>query len=106
MTTQPFILDITRRPRRTRRTPGIRDLVSETHLRATDLIQPLFVKQGGNGPEPIESMPGQFRLREDDLLRECDELLDLGIRGVALIPKIAAGLKEARGSDATNRENW
>ncbi|MEM1058860.1 MAG: porphobilinogen synthase [Verrucomicrobiota bacterium] len=106
MTTQPFALDLVRRPRRNRRSAGIRAMLRETHLRPEDLIQPLFVTKSSSKPVPIESLPGQYRLPEAALVRECEELLDLGIRAVALFPQIEPELKNASGTYATVRENW
>jgi len=106
MTTQPFILDLVRRPRRNRRSAGIRAMLRETHLRPEDLVQPLFVTNSSAKPVPIESLPGQYRLPEDALHRECGELLELGIRAVALFPQIDPDLKDASGTYATVRDNW
>ena len=61
-------MDLIERPRRLRRTPAIRSLVRETTLHPNDLIYPLFVKEGIGLREPIESMPGQFRLSIDELV--------------------------------------
>ena len=58
-------MELTHRPRRLRRTDAIRTLVRETVLHPGDFIQPLFVIDGDNVREPIDSMPGQFRLSID-----------------------------------------
>lgn len=92
----------TPRPRRLRKNAAIRALVRETHLRAADLIQPLFVIDGAGAPEPIPSMPGQQRLPIDALCRECAELHRLGIQAVALFPSLATGLKDPEGTEALN----
>jgi porphobilinogen synthase len=93
-------MNLPRRFRRMRRTAAIRDLVQETRLHAADLLAPLFVKEGDGGPEPVSSMPEVFRLSLADLVKECRELHELGIRGVALFPVVAATLKDPRGSAA------
>ncbi|MFO8028029.1 MAG: porphobilinogen synthase [Opitutales bacterium] len=95
-------LDLTRRPRRMRRTAALRALTNETSLRAGNLIQPLFVTEGEGAPEPIESMPGQFRLSVPKLVEECKALADLGIPAVALFPKLETGVKSDDGREATN----
>ena len=77
-------MEITHRPRRLRRSEAIRTLVRETVLHPGDFIQPLFVIEGENICEPIESMPGQFRLSIDTLIEECKLLLDLGVPAVNL----------------------
>jgi hypothetical protein len=61
-----FKLNLVHRPRRLRRTPGLRALVEDTVLRPDDLIAPLFVVEGKGRPQPIPSMPGVFRLSISD----------------------------------------
>jgi len=53
-----YKLELTQRPRRLRRTSGLRGMVEETVLRPQDFIAPLFVIDGKGAPEPIGSMPG------------------------------------------------
>ena len=87
-----------RRPRRLRRTSALRELARETRLSARQLICPLFVRPGCGVKEPIASMPGQFRLSLDRLLREVEELVRLGVPAVLLF-----GLperKDEQGSEA------
>lgn len=100
-----FKLDLAIRPRRLRRTAAIRDLVAETRVAASDLIAPLFVKDGTGGPEKIDSMPGVFRFAISDLVKECRGLKKLGIRGVAIFPKMDPRLKDAEGSKALDSGN-
>ena len=71
------------RMRRLRRTASLRDLVRETTLDARDLILPVFVHQQP-GRAPIEAMPGVERLSIDELLREADEVVELGLGGLIL----------------------
>ncbi len=73
-----------RRMRRLRRTSRIRDLVSETSLSATDLIAPLFVREGIDRPAEIRSIPGHFQHTVHSALEECKKYLGLGIPGVIL----------------------
>jgi porphobilinogen synthase len=86
------------RPRRLRESPLVRKMVRETTLRTSDLIYPLFTLHGRGIREPIASMPGQFRLSIDELLKECKDAASMGIPGVLLfgIPQE----KDARGSEA------
>ncbi len=77
-------MELTHRPRRLRRTEAIRTLVRETVLHPGDFIQPLFVTEGVNVREPIDSMPGQFRLSIDALVEECKTLNGLGVPAVNL----------------------
>jgi len=99
---QIFKLDLTRRPRRMRRTAGLRALANETEVLPGHLIQPVFVVDGDGAPEPIESMPGIFRFSIKDLIEECRELHALGISGVALFPNLDAALKSDDGREALN----
>lgn len=100
----PFKLDLTQRPRRLRRTASLRALVEETVLRPADFIAPLFVIEGKGPAEPIASMPGVSRLNVVDLVKECRALARLGVRGVALFPKLDARLKNDEGTAALNED--
>ena len=97
-------LALIRRPRRLRRTLGLRTMVAETAIAVADLIQPLFVIEGDGSAEPIESMPGQQRWPVHLLVEECRQLALLGVPAVALFPKLADSLKDAAGRDALNPE--
>ena len=99
-----FKLDLIRRPRRLRRTAGLRSLVEETVLRPEDFIAPLFVVEGKGRPEPIPSMPGVFRRNVADLVRECRALLKLGVPAVALFPKLDGRLKDEEGTAALRED--
>ena len=77
-------MDLVYRPRRLRRSASIRGLVRETELSPRQLIYPMFVTEGKAVREYIETMPGQFRLSIDELLRECEELYSLGVGAVNL----------------------
>ena len=97
-----YQLDLVHRPRRLRQTQSLRDLVEETDLKVSKLIQPLFVIEGDSTREPVSSMPGIQRLSIDLLIKECESLIELGIGGVALFPKIDAALKCNMGREALN----
>ncbi len=86
------------RPRRLRRTPGLRNLVRETRLSAANLIYPLFCVEGEGVREPVASMPGVDRFSADMLADEAKEIWDLGIAGVILFGIPAE--KDALGSAA------
>ena len=96
----PYSLSLPRRPRRLRRTPAIREMVRETGLRPSNLIQPLFVVDRETASEPVASMPGVRRLGIRDFLAEVERLADLGIRGVAVFPGLDPSLKSATGREA------
>jgi porphobilinogen synthase len=62
----------------------MRELVAETHLRVSDFVAPLFVREGINEPQPIVSLPGVVQHTLDSLVAEVVQLRDLGVRGVIL----------------------
>nr|MBI3613871.1 porphobilinogen synthase [Nitrospirota bacterium] len=86
------------RLRRLRESEPLRRMVRETRLSPADLIYPLFVVNGRDQRQPIVSMPGQFRLSVDLLVKEAAEARQLGIPAVILfgIPD----KKDERGSGA------
>jgi len=100
-----FKLDLVSRPRRLRRTSAIRELVAETRVTPADLIAPLFVIDGKGRPEAVPSMPGVSRLPIPDLIKECRALWKLGVRAVAIFPKMDPRLKNAEGSAALDPDN-
>jgi len=86
------------RPRRLRESPLLRSMVRETTLRADDFVYPLFAVHGRGVREPIGSMPGQYRLSIDELLKECKDAASMGIPAVLLfgLPRD----KDPRGTEA------
>jgi porphobilinogen synthase len=72
------------RPRRLRRTEGLRGMVRETELSVRDFIYPLFVTHGQGVRNEITSMPGVYQLSVDEIVREGGECLELGIPAVLL----------------------
>jgi porphobilinogen synthase len=74
----------TTRLRRLRRTAAIREMFRETALSASDFVYPLFIVEGENVKKEISSMPSQFQLSVDSVLRECEELQYLGVGSVIL----------------------
>lgn len=77
------------RHRRLRRTKGIRDLVRETQLLTTDLIYPIFVKEGLDDKQEVASMPGVYQFPLHQLVDEVAEVEKLGLKSIILfgIPK-------------------
>jgi len=92
----------TKRLRRLRYNPLIRDMVRETELSKNDFIYPLFVVPGDNIKKEIKSMPGVYQLSIENLVKECKEVASLGIPAVILfgIPKH----KDEKGSEAYDPE--
>src|SRR5437667_2899625 len=74
----------THRPRRLRSTESIRSLVRETRLAPSQFILPLFACPGEGVRREIRSMPGNYQLSVDELVRECADIESLGIGGVLL----------------------
>ncbi len=72
------------RLRRLRATEQMRALVRETHLRPSQFVLPLFVVSGEGVRKEIGSMPGNYQLSIDELVKECAEAQSLGIGGVIL----------------------
>jgi len=90
-----------RRPRRNRKSAVIRDLVQETHLTAANLIFPLFIMDGENVKSEVSSMPGIFRYSIDNLLREVETCMKLGLHAFDLFPNIEETLKDRYATEAT-----
>ena len=93
------------RLRRIRMKEFSRRLVSENNLSVNDLIWPLFVCEGNNIADKINSMPGVFRYSVDNILKELETAVKLKIPAIALFPQIDSGLKDEKGSEATNENN-
>jgi porphobilinogen synthase len=87
------------RPRRLRRTSGLRRAFAETTLTPAHFIAPLFVKEGIDEAVPISSMPGHFQHTLDSLVKEGRELAERGVSGVMLF-----GIPSSK--DATGTESW
>ena len=72
------------RPRRLRRTPALRRLVAQTRVSPSDLVLPLFVKEGIAEPAPIASMPGVVQHTRDSLRKAAVEAVSEGVGGLIL----------------------
>jgi porphobilinogen synthase len=90
------------RPRRLRRTPALRELVAQTRVSTSDLIAPLFVREGIDQPIEIGSLPGVYQDTRDSLRKSVVELAGYGIRAVMLFGIPAA--KDLVGSAAFDPE--
>ncbi|MBN2575358.1 MAG: porphobilinogen synthase [Deltaproteobacteria bacterium] len=87
------------RPRRLRRTEAMRRMVRETSLSVDNLMYPLFVCPGKGVRREIASLPGQYHLSVDQLAREAEGILELGIPSIILF-----GLPEKK--DNVGSEAW
>jgi porphobilinogen synthase len=77
--------------RRLRASESLRSLVRETHLHPGQFILPLFVCPGEGIRREIGSMPGNYQLSIDEMVKECEEIRSLGIGGIILF-----GLPESK----------
>jgi porphobilinogen synthase len=86
------------RPRRLRRTQALRRLAAETTVHGTDLVLPLFVKEGIAEPQPVTSMPGVVQHTRDSLRKAAVDAAEAGVGGLILfgIPAV----KDGRGTAA------
>ena len=95
---------LTHRPRRMRKHAYTRELMRENTLTTDDLIFPIFVVEGENQRQSIDSMPDIERLSIDQLLIEAGELVDLGIQAVALFPVVSEDKKSLEAEEAFNED--
>ena len=81
-----------------------RSLIRENLLTTDDLIYPLFIIEGKNKRDAIESMPGIERLSIDQLVIEAQEIVDLKIQAIALFPVVAAEKKSLEAEESYNSD--
>jgi porphobilinogen synthase len=94
------------RPRRNRKSAAIRDMVQETQLGVDHLIFPVFLKNGSDIKEPINSLPNIYRFSVDVLLKEIESCLELGIRVFDIFPAVAESLKDKTGTYSFNMDSF
>ncbi len=87
------------RLRRLRRSPQLRKMVRQTHLRPENLVWPMFVRPGKGVRKAISSMPGQFQVSLDVLLEQCQQAVEVGVPAVLLF-----GIPEEK--DAIGTSSW
>ena len=97
-----FKLDIKKRPRRLRKSDAILSLCEETRVSPSDLILPVFLKEGKNGADKIPSMPNVYRHTIDSLLRLCDGLAKKGVMAIAPFPLVERSKKTLLADEAVN----
>ena len=93
------------RMRRNRKTDWSRRLVSESGLTTDDLIWPIFIREGRNVKEPVKSMPGVFRYTLDKIEHLVEKAINKKIPMIALFPHTTNSKKDAKGSEALNKNN-
>jgi porphobilinogen synthase len=91
-----FPLDLPLRPRRNRKSAGVRALTRETRLSPDQLILPMFLHED-KSDQALESMPGCTRWSLDGMLREAEGALEEGVRAVVLFPKVEESNKSRTG---------
>ena len=95
----------TTRLRRLRMKDFSRRMISENNLSVNDLIWPIFVCEGNNIADKVNSMPGVFRYSIDNILKELEAVIKLNIPAIALFPQIDSALKDKDGSQAIDENN-
>lgn len=103
MNTPPIRFPKTR-PRRNRSADFVRRLVRENQVTPDDLIAPMFILDGQQAREPVESMPGVARLSIDLAIPEVKRLADMGVPAVALFPVTPGDRKTDDGREAYNAD--
>ncbi len=94
-----------RRLRRMRKADWSRRLVQENRLTVDDLIWPIFIIDGENRREPIDAMPGVFRLSVDQAVKEAERAARLGIPALATFPNVEMSLRDQTGSAILDPDN-
>jgi porphobilinogen synthase len=91
------------RPRRLRANENLRSIIRETRLSTDNLVMPLFVRPGKGVRNKISSMPGNFQLSVDEVVKEAQMAADLGVPAIILfgIPE----KKDARGTHGYKKDN-
>ena len=94
------------RPRRNRKSKAVRQMVQETRLTASNLIYPLFLVDGSGIKDEVKSLPGNFRFSLDNLLKEIDECVALGIHSFVLFPAVEDSLKDKTATYGYSFQNF
>ena len=93
------------RLRRNRKTEWSRRLVGENNLSTNDLIWPIFIRDGKNIKEPVKTMPGIYRYTIDKIENLVEKAINKKIPMIALFPNTPTSKKNAKGSEALNKNN-
>lgn len=91
------------RNRRLRTTKTLRNLIRENSITANDFLVPLFVVEGKNIKQEIQSMPNYFKMSIDLILKEIKLLRSLGLKSVLLFAQVEENLKDNYGTEAINK---
>jgi len=94
------------RPRRNRKSPVIRKMLEETVLLPSHLIYPLFLVDGKAKASPIKSLPGVYRLNLDDVSKEIEICVKLGVSTFVIFPVIAEEHKNKKATYSYSSKNF
>jgi porphobilinogen synthase len=94
------------RPRRNRKSQGIRNMVEETRLSVKDFIFPLFLIDGINQKIEVSSMPGIYRYSLDLMLGEIEACMNLGIMAFDIFPAYPEAKKDKFATESYNPETF
>lgn len=81
-------------------------MATETHLSVEHLVFPLFVLDGHHIRSEIHSLPGIFRLSPENLLREIEECMNLGLTNFVVFPAVAEHLKDTTATHSWSPDNF
>src|SRR5262245_53734279 len=95
-----------RRPRRNRQSAAIRGMATETHLTVQHLVFPLFVLDGSNIRSEVRSLPGIYRLSQENLLHEIEACMQVGLTNFILFPAVADHLKDTTATYSWSPDNF
>lgn len=95
-----------RRPRRNRKSQGIRNMVEETRLSVKDFIFPMFLIDGINQKVEVASMPGIYRLSLDLMLQEIEDCMKLGIMAFDIFPAYPESKKDKFATESYNPDTF
>ena len=93
------------RGRRLRNNKNISDLITETNLSVNDLVMPYFLREEDDDQVAIKNMPGLKRFSINELINELKIIEDLGIKTIAIFPKVDEKKKDEHGSESLNADN-
>lgn len=99
-------MNIPHRPRRNRKSQVIRDMVEETSLSVKNLIFPLFLTEGNNKKIEIGSMPGIYRFSPNEVLKEIELCMNLGIKSFAPFPHFEENKKDKYATISHSKDNY
>ena len=98
-------LNLSVRPRRLRLQPALRQMLSRVTLRRSDIIVPVFVREGRNIRQEVSSMPGVFQMSSDVAIGYLAKLAEAGFKAYLVFGVIDRARKDALGSAALDENN-